>query len=107
MSSVVLTITLPTTRSDASAATPADVASITVNRDVGAGPVLLTTIAGPFTALTATFNDASPVAGSDSYTAFCTDQAGTVGETSSSATVSITAPLAALSAPTITAVVGP
>jgi hypothetical protein len=109
MSSVALTITLPTTRSDGSAAALTDIASVTILRDPGTGPVPLTTLAGPFTSPTVTYTDASPATGSDAYSAFCTDMQSppVQGATSAPVSVSIVAALAPLSAPTVTAVVGP
>jgi hypothetical protein len=105
--SVDLTITLPTTRVDGSAATPAEIQSATILRDAGdgQGPVPLTTVSGPFGGPTATFTDVQPATGTDIYSFFCTDTAGTVGLTSLPVTVSVSgAAKAQLSAGTITAV---
>jgi hypothetical protein len=110
MSTVALTITLPTTRGGvADPNAPGDIASLTILRDPGTGPVVLTTIAGPFTGPTVSYTDASPATGSDAYSAFVTDtQVPPVqGATSAPVSVSITPVLAPFDAPTVTAVVGP
>jgi hypothetical protein len=77
-----LVLTLPTTRKDGSALTPAEIQSVTVLRDAGAGPLPLQVLAGPFNGATALFSDAAPATGNDLYSFFITDTAGTQSDTS-------------------------
>src|ERR1700735_2201648 len=107
LGTVTLTITLPTARQDGTAAQPSEVQSITILRDPGTGPATLATIANgtpaPFGA-TVSYVDQSPVTGTDAYSAFCTDTAGTQGATSLAVSVSVAGQtLAPLLAPTLTA----
>lgn len=101
-----LTVTLPTTRVDGTAAAVNEIQSVTILRDPGTGAATLTVLPGPFSAATATFSDVSPATGSDIYSFFATDTAGTKGVTSLPVTVTVTGVpvLAQLSAGTITAV---
>lgn len=104
---IALTITLPTTRIDGTAAPLSQIQSVTVLRDSGSGPVALgSVIAGPFSSATVSASDASPATGTDTYSFFATDTAGLAGVTSPpvSVTVAGQAPLAQLSAGTMTAV---
>jgi hypothetical protein len=104
---IALTITLPTTRIDGTAAPLSQIASVTILRDSGSGPVALgSVIAGPFSGPTVSSTDAAPATGTDTYSFFATDTAGTQGVTSApvSVTVAGQAPLAQLSAGSMTAV---
>jgi hypothetical protein len=104
---IALTITLPTTRIDGTAAPLSQIQSVTVLRDSGSGPVALgSVIAGPFSGATVSASDASPATGTDTYSFFATDTAGLAGVTSPpvSVTVAGAQPLAQLSAGTMTAV---
>jgi hypothetical protein len=104
-----LTLTLPTTRVDGTALALTQIQSATILRDPGTGPVILTTLAGPFSGATALFTDVSPATGSDIYSFYVTDTAGTVGVTSLPVTVTVvgTPVLAQPSAGTLTAVAVP
>jgi hypothetical protein len=103
---ISIVLTLPIARTDGTAAQPSDIASATVLRDPGTGPVTLQVINGPFTGSTVTAADTTPATGSDIYSFFCTDQEGTVGLTSAPVTVTVTGVvvLAPLAAGTLTAV---
>src|ERR1017187_9675751 len=104
---ITLTITLPTTRIDGTAAPLSQIQSVTVLRDSGSGPVALgSVIAGPFSGATVSASDASPATGTDTYSFFATDTAGLAGVTSPPVSVTVAgAPaLAQLSAGTMTAV---
>jgi hypothetical protein len=104
---IALTATLPTTRVDGTAAALSEIASITFLRDSGSGPSPLgSPVAGPFSGPTVSASDASPATGTDTYSFFATDTAGTQGVTSPpvSVTVAGAQPLAQLSAGTMTAV---
>jgi hypothetical protein len=102
-------LTLPTTRVDGTALALTQIQSATILRDPGTGPVILTTLAGPFSGATALFTDVSPATGSDIYSFYVTDTAGTVGVTSLPVTVTVvgTPVLAQPSAGTLTAVAVP
>ena len=110
MSTVELSLVLPTTRSDGSPLDPADIGSVVFQK------TSLTTdtppVAGPTTALastpsTLTFTDTKPVVG-DVYSAFVSDKAGEVGLISNTFTVPEAAPTPAVpGAPTLTAVYTP
>jgi hypothetical protein len=106
LQSVLITLTLPTTRTDGTAAALSEIASSTILRDPGTGPATLTVINGPYASGTVTYTDASPATGSDIYSFYCTDTAGTQGQTSPPVSVAINGatPLAPLSAGTLTAV---
>lgn len=104
---ITLTITLPTTRVDGTAAPLSQIGSVTILRDSGSGPVPLGSIInGPFSGPTVTSNDAAPATGTDTYSFFATDTAGVQGVTSApvSVTVAGAPPLAQLSAGSMTAV---
>lgn len=104
---VDLTLTLPTTRVDGTALANTQIQSVTILRDPATGtPATLTTLTGPFSGATALFTDVSPATGSDVYSFFVTDTAGTQGLTSPPVTVTIAgAPqLAAPAAGTLSAV---
>ena len=102
---VDLTITFPTTRTDGSELAVGQIQSATILRDSGPGAATLTILNGPFSSGTATFADVSPLTGSDVYSFYVTDTAGTQGITSPPVTVSVVgqAPLAAPAAGTLTA----
>jgi len=103
---VDLTLTFPTTRKDGTDLTLSEIQSATILRDPGTGTVTLTTVQGPFNGPTALFTDVAPATGSDIYSFFVTDTAGTQGDTSPAVTVTIVGqtPLAAPSAGTLTAI---
>jgi len=104
LSSVTVTLGLPSTRVDGSTAQLSEILSYTILRDPGTGPVPLTVQTGPFTAQSQSFVDPSPATGSDIYSFYATDSSGQNGVTSAGATVTIAAPsLAQLSAGTISA----
>jgi hypothetical protein len=100
MSSTLVTITLPTTRTDGSALALTDIASVVLSKN----NAVVQTTPTPSTA-TIQFTDASPDFGStDSFSATVTDIEGNV---SAAGTVSVAIPpsaLAAPSAPSLTAV---
>jgi len=107
LGTVTLTITLPSTRTDGTTNQLSEIQSLSILRNTGAGPaslVVLTNVAPtPFTA-SMTYVDSSPVTGSDAYSAFCTDTAGTAGATSLPVSISVAGQtLAPLSAPVMTA----
>ena len=103
---VDLTLTLPTTRVDGTALALTEIQSATVLRDPGTGVATLTVLNGPFNGATATFADVSPATGSDVYSFFVTDTAGTQGVASPPVTVKVTGSpvLAQPAAGTLTAV---
>jgi len=106
MSTVAVTITLPTTRVDGSALALSEIASVVLSKAVGSSAaVVVDNVAGPFTDPTVTYTDANPDFGQvDNYSAVVTD---VEGNTSAAGTASVTIPpsqLAAPSAPTLTAV---
>jgi hypothetical protein len=104
---ITLTITLPTTRVDGTAAPLSQIGSVTILRDSGSGPVPLgSVINGPFSGPTVGSTDAAPATGTDTYSFFATDTTGTQGVTSApvSVTVAGAPPLAQLSAGSMTAV---
>jgi hypothetical protein len=106
---IALTITLPTTRIDGTAAPLTQIQSVSILRDSGTGAVPLgSVIVGPFSGPTVSATDASPATGTDTYSFFATDTAGLAGVTSPpvSVTVAGAPPLAQLSAGTMTAVAG-
>lgn len=79
---VDITITLPTLRKDGTDLALSEIQSATILRDPGTGIATLTTLNGPFNGATATFTDVSPATGSDVYSFYVTDTAGTQGDTS-------------------------
>jgi hypothetical protein len=105
MSSTLVTITLPTTRTDGSALALTEIASVILSKSVGSGGSAPVQTTDTPTAATVTFTDNSPDFGqTDNYSATVTDVEGNV---SAAGTVSVTIPpsaLAAPSAPTLTAV---
>jgi hypothetical protein len=103
---VDLTLTLPTSRVDGTALALTEIQSATILRDPGTGVATLTVLNGPFSGATATFTDISPATGSDVYSFFVTDTAGTQGVTSPPVTVKVagTPTLAQPAAGTLTAV---
>jgi hypothetical protein len=103
---VDITVTLPTTRVDGTSLANSEIQSATILRDPGTGVSTLTVLNGPFNGATAVFADVSPATGSDIYSFFVTDTAGTQGVTSPSVTVTVAGqiPLAQPSAGTLTAV---
>ncbi len=108
MSSTLVTINLPTTRTDGSPLALTDIASVVLSKAVGAGvPAVVQTTTAP-TSLTVTYTDASPDFGqTDNYSAIVTDIEGNV---SAAGTASVAVPpsvLAAPNAPTLTAVFSP
>jgi hypothetical protein len=106
---VDLTLTLPTTRTDGTALALTEIQSATILRDPGTGPATLQVMPGPFSGATATFADVSPATGTDVYSFFVTDTAGTQGVTSPSVSVTVVGvtPLAQPSAGTLTAIAVP
>lgn len=103
---ITITLTLPTTRVDGTALSLSEIASATVLRDSGSGPAPLSTTNGPFSSGTVVLNDPAPATGSDIYSFFVTDTAGTIGATSAPVTITVTGTpvLAQPSAGTLTAV---
>lgn len=109
MSSTLVTITLPTTRTDGTALALTEIASLVLSKAVGsAAASVVDTVSAPFTAATVAYTDASPDFGqTDNYSATVTDVEGNVSA-AGSASVSVPAStLAAPSAPTLTAVFSP
>lgn len=109
MSSTLVTITLPTTRTDGSALALTDIATVTLSKAIGsAAAAVVDTVSAPFAAPTVTYTDSSPDFGqTDNYSATVTDIEGNV---SAAGTASVSVPasaLAAPSAPTLTAVFTP
>ena len=106
LTTVDIELTFPTVRKDGTNLDVSEIQSATILRDSGGGPSELTVLAGPFSGATAKFSDISPATGSDIYSFFVTDTAGTVGDTSLSVTVTIVGVpvLAAPAAGTLTAV---
>jgi hypothetical protein len=108
MSSTVVTITLPTTRTDGTALALTEIATVILSKAVGTGaPVVVQSSAPPF-GPTIQFSDSGPDAGeTDNYSAVVTD---VEGNTSPAGTASVVVPpsaLAAPSAPSLTAVFTP
>ena len=108
MSSTLVTITLPTTRTDGSALALSEIASVTLTKAVGAGAAaVLETVPTPATEIL-TFTDSAPdVGGTDNYAATVTDVEGNV---SAAGTASVNVPASTLappSAPTVAAVFTP
>lgn len=104
--SVLITVTLPTTRVDGSAIALTDIDSVIIFKAVGpAAAAALTTLHGPFTTPTVTFTDSTPDVGQDdNYSADVVDTAGNTSGISNVVDISVPAPLAAPSAPTVAAV---
>lgn len=105
MSNTVITINLPTTRTDGSALALTEIASCTLSKAVGSGAAaVLNAFDAPFTDATLSFTDSSPDAGdTDNYSAVVED---IEGNTSAAGTASVVVPpsqLAAPSAPTVSA----
>lgn len=84
---VDITLTLPTQRKDGTDLNLNEIQSATLLRDSGTGPGTLTVLNGPFNGATAVFTDLTPTSGSDVYSFFVTDTAGTQGDTSAPVTV--------------------
>jgi hypothetical protein len=108
MSSTLVTIVLPTTRTDGTALALSDIASVVLSKAVGAATAtVVDTVTAPTTG-TVTFVDTSPDFGqTDNYSAVVTD---VEGNTSAAGTASVAVPpsvLAAPSAPTVTATFQP
>lgn len=103
---ITITLTLPNTRVDGTTLNLSDIASATILRDSGSGPVAQPVINGPFNSESVVTTDASPASGTDIYSFFVTDTAGTVGVTSAPVSVTVTGstPLAQPAAGTLTAV---
>jgi len=103
---VDITLTLPTERKDGTALNLNEIQSATILRDPGTGVATLTTLNGPFNGSTATFTDVAPASGSDVYSFFVTDTAGTQGDTSAPVSVTVVGQqsLAPPAAGTLTAV---
>ncbi len=103
---VDITVTLPTTRVDGTELANSEIQSVTILRDPGTGVATLTVLPGPFNGATALFSDVAPATGSDIYSFYVTDTAGTQGVTSPSVTVTVAGqtPLAQPAAGTLTAV---
>jgi hypothetical protein len=110
MSSTLVTITAPTTRTDGSALALSDIASIVLSKADGTATAAVvatwdTLGVNPPVAASASFTDSSPDFGStDNYSAVVTDIEGNV---SAAGVASVTVPpsaLAAPSAPGVTAV---
>ena len=104
---IQVTLTLPSARVDGTALALTEIASATILRDSGAGPAPLgSVISGPFSSSTVLASDTSPATGSDIYSFYVTDTAGTQGVTSTPVTVTVAGatPLAAPAAGTLTAV---
>jgi hypothetical protein len=108
MSSNLVTITPPTTRTDNTPLALTDIASITLSKAVDAGPssqiqVFTAPITGPVT-----FTDTSPDMGStDNYSATVTDTQGNVGPAGTASVQVPPSQLAPPSAPTVTAAFQP
>jgi hypothetical protein len=105
----VVTITLPSTRTDGSALALSQIASCVLSKANGSAPAaVIDTLEGPFTSASQSFTDTSPDFGdTDNYSATVTD---VEGNTSAVAVTSVQVPpsvLAPPSAPTITAVFNP
>ncbi len=104
-STTLVTITLPTTRTDGTALALTEIASVVLSKAVGSGAAtVIDTVTTPTTA-TVTFTDTSPDFGqTDNYSAVVTD---VEGNTSAAGVASVVVPasvLAAPSAPVVTAV---
>jgi len=104
-SSTLVTITLPTTRTDGTALALTDIASVVLSKSVGTGAATVVDTVTTPTAATVTFTDTSPDFGqTDNYSAVVTD---VEGNTSAAGTASVVVPASALApptAPTVTAV---
>ena len=105
MSSTLVTITLPTTRTDGSALALTEIASVVLSKAVGtAAPAVVQTTPTPTTA-TITYTDSSPDFGqTDNYSAVVTDVEGNVSAAGVASVVVPPSQLAAPSAPAVTAV---
>lgn len=101
-----LTLPLPTTRKDGTELPVSEIQSVTVLRDSGTGPAEISVLKGPFNGDTANCTDPSPTAGSDIYSYFVTDTAGTKGDTSLPVSITVTGekPLSPPAAGTLKAV---
>lgn len=105
----VVTINLPTARTDGSALALTEIASCVLSKANGSAPaVVVDTLNGPFTSATQSFTDTSPDFGdTDNYSATVTDVEGNtsaVGVTSVAVPPSVLAPP---NAPTLSAVFNP
>jgi hypothetical protein len=105
MSNVTVTITLPTTRTDGTALSLSEIASVVLSKSAGTGAAsVVDTVASP-TSPQVNFTDASPDFGqTDNYSCVVTD---VEGNSSAAGTASVAVPpsaLAAPSAPTVSAV---
>ena len=108
MSTVTITVTLPTQRKSGAAATPADVATVTVYKGVGTNAAaVLATVTSPTTP-TVDVVDSSPDAGqTDEYSATVTDANGVVSSVSNTVSVAVPAAADPLVPPTVSAVLNP
>ena len=101
MSTATITIALPTQRTDGTALTPDQIASIAIFDSASATPATpIATLQGAATAYTT--SQLAP--GAHTFTAEVTDSSGNVSAMSNAATVTVPTPLAAPNPPTITAV---
>ena len=104
---ITITLTFPTTRNDGTDLALSEIQSATLLRDSGSGATPLGSPSiGPFSGPTLTLTDSSPASGTDTYSFFVTDTAGTPGDTSAPVSVTIEGqtPLAPPAAGTLTAV---
>lgn len=105
MSSVLVTIVLPSNRTDGSALALTDIASYTVAKAVGsAASTVLQTVNGPFSDVSQSFSDTAPDPGqTDNYAVTVTDVEGNVSAAGAGSAVIPPSQLAPPSAPTVTA----
>jgi len=108
VSTNLVTITAPTTRTDGSVLNLSDIASITLSKAVDAGPPsVVQTFTAPISA-SMTYTDPSPDMGStDNYSAIATDTQGNVGPAGTASVQVPPSQLAPPAAPTLTAVFQP
>ena len=109
MSSTLVTITLPSTRTDGTALALTEIASLVLSKAVGsAAATVIDTVSAPFTAPSVTYTDSSPDFGNtDNYSATVTDVEGNVSAAGSASVTIPPSALAAPSAPTLTAIFSP
>lgn len=102
--SVLITVTLPTTRQDGSPVSPGSISEVDVLRSAnGAAFTKVATITTGLDGATVSFTDTAVVGGSSyEYEAFCIDSQNVTGATSPAAGP-VLVPLAALSAPSVSA----
>lgn len=105
MSSVSVSIVLPSTRTDGSSLALGDIASYAVNKAAGSAPAaVLQNVSGPFTAASQSFTDTSPDAGqTDNYSVTVTDVEGNVSAAGNASVAIPPSQLAPPSAPSVSA----